>query len=323
MRAGRITLSASARRPAVGASLALHGALAGAALLPLLVAPPPLRPAMPGAIEVAWLAETPTAPAAAAPAEDASAEEAAPVETEAALVPVQQSSDLPLEMPAEPPAVQPAATPLPAGAEPFPAPPVDTTTERRAEPAPTAVATAEPAPEPFPEPEPVAEPLAAAAPATAEPPPPAPVPPAPSPAATPPHPAPRPATPRAARPPAERQVGRGAAGGDPSPIQPTVLPAAPPRGPVLVTAPRFRRPPAPPDYPPRALDFGITGTVMVRARVAPDGSTEEIRLWRSSGNALLDAAALAAVRRWAFEPAAVDGRRVEAWVEVPVHFRLH
>lgn len=99
--------------------------------------------------------------------------------------------------------------------------------------------------------------------------------------------------------------------------------AANPPSPILVTAPRFRLPPTPPAYPPRAIEFGITGTVLVRARVSPDGSTEETRLWRSSGHALLDAAALAAVRRWAFEPASVQGRRVEAWVEVPVHFHLN
>lgn len=94
-------------------------------------------------------------------------------------------------------------------------------------------------------------------------------------------------------------------------------------GPTVITAPRYRLPPAPPVYPARAVELGLTGTVLVRARVTPDGSTEETRLWRSSGHALLDAAALAAVRRWAFEPASVDGRRVEAWVEVPVHFRLN
>lgn len=96
-----------------------------------------------------------------------------------------------------------------------------------------------------------------------------------------------------------------------------------PPGPTVITAPRYRLPPAPPAYPARAVELGLTGTVLVRARVAPDGSTEETRLWRTSGHALLDAAALAAVRRWAFEPASVDGRRVEAWVEVPVHFRLN
>ena len=71
------------------------------------------------------------------------------------------------------------------------------------------------------------------------------------------------------------------------------------------------------------MELGLSGTVLIRARVGADGDTEEIRLWRTSGHALLDAAALAAVRRWAFEPASLDGRRVEAWVEVPVHFRLN
>lgn len=94
-------------------------------------------------------------------------------------------------------------------------------------------------------------------------------------------------------------------------------------GPLLITAPRYRRTPTPPQYPSRALDLGITGTVLVRARVAPGGETEETRIWRSSGHPMLDAAALTAVRRWAFEPASIGGRQVESWVEVPVHFRLN
>ena len=94
-------------------------------------------------------------------------------------------------------------------------------------------------------------------------------------------------------------------------------------GPVLITAPRFRSPPMPAVYPPRAIEFGLTGTVLVRALVAPDGRTQEMRVWRSSGQPLLDAAAVAAVRRWAFEPASVGGRHVEAWVEVPVNFQLN
>jgi protein TonB len=135
------------------------------------------------------------------------------------------------------------------------------------------------------------------------------------------------------RPPAPRtrtaspqppQSASGAASGAEAPVQAAarVAPAVP-EGPVLVTAPRYRRPPAPPVYPPRAVEFGLTGTVLVRARVGPDGTTAETRLWRSSGHALLDAAAIAAVRRWEFEAASVEGRRVEAWVEVPVHFRLN
>jgi protein TonB len=305
MDAGRNHLAPPEWRPALGASLALHGALAGAALLPFLQPAPP-RPAMPGTVEVAWLA----APSAADPSSVESPDES---DEPASVAPAPEVAPIPEAAPETPP--------LPAAADAPPAAPAEALAEPLPEPPPLA-AMAEPPPEPFAEPEPLADTVATMT-AAAEPPPlpqPAriePARPAPVPAAAPPRPVARPAPSRPARPSADRQSAQGA-----TPAPPAATPAAGPIGPVLVTAPRFRRPPAPPEYPPRALDFGITGTVMVRARVAPDGGTEEIRLWRSSGHALLDAAALAAVRRWAFEPAAVDGRRVEAWVEVPVHFRL-
>jgi protein TonB len=133
--------------------------------------------------------------------------------------------------------------------------------------------------------------------------------------------APRPPTASQARP---ARRGAPAAEGLPAAGAPPALPvAAAGDGPILVTAPRYRRPPRPPDYPPRALDLGLTGTVLVRALVSPEGDTQETRVWRTSGHPLLDAAALAAVRRWAFEPALNRGRPVPAWVEVPIHFRLN
>ncbi len=98
--------------------------------------------------------------------------------------------------------------------------------------------------------------------------------------------------------------------------------AAPSDAPPLITAPRFRRPPRPPEYPPRAVELDLTGTVVVRALLDPEGDPREIRIHRSSGHAILDGAAVAAVRGWHFAPAARDGQRIAAWVEVPVHFRL-
>jgi protein TonB len=56
--------------------------------------------------------------------------------------------------------------------------------------------------------------------------------------------------------------------------------------------------------------------------VGADGATLEIRLHRSSGNRLLDEAALTTARRWEIEPALIAGRRAAAWVEIPVRFRL-
>ncbi len=78
----------------------------------------------------------------------------------------------------------------------------------------------------------------------------------------------------------------------------------------------------PPNYPRRAIDLGQEGEVILRALVSADGESREIRVFRSSGIALLDDAALRAVRRWAFEAAQINGRRIDAWVEVPVRFHL-
>jgi protein TonB len=87
--------------------------------------------------------------------------------------------------------------------------------------------------------------------------------------------------------------------------------------------PRYRVPPRPAVYPPRAIDLGQQGEVVVRVRLEPDGSAAEIRLWRSSGFNLLDRAALSAVHGWHFHPAMRGGRPVAAWVEIPVRFHLH
>ena len=99
--------------------------------------------------------------------------------------------------------------------------------------------------------------------------------------------------------------------------------ATAPSNPPLIAAPRFRRPPRPPDYPPRAIELDLTGTVIVRALLDPEGDPREMWVHRSSGSPMLDGAALAAVRDWAFEPASRDGQRIPAWVEVPVNFRLN
>jgi protein TonB len=106
-------------------------------------------------------------------------------------------------------------------------------------------------------------------------------------------------------------------------VPPPVPPALDPSSAPLVSGlPRFRRPPPPPDYPSRARDRGEEGSVALRLLVDAEGATREIRIQRSSGNRLLDEAAIAAARRWEVEPAVIGGRRAVAWVEVPVRFRL-
>jgi protein TonB len=56
--------------------------------------------------------------------------------------------------------------------------------------------------------------------------------------------------------------------------------------------------------------------------VQTDGLPSTVSLNRSSGHPLLDASALAAVRRWTFEPARAAGLAVASLVVVPVRFSL-
>jgi protein TonB len=121
------------------------------------------------------------------------------------------------------------------------------------------------------------------------------------------------ATPRAA--PAENFGSAGAAQQAAAGFLPT--PAV-----VWEGKPRYRHPPAPPVYPPRAVELNQQGEVLVRVRLDPEGAAVEIVLHRPSGFQMLDRAAIAAVRSWHFLPATRDGRPVSAWVEIPVRFHL-
>lgn len=91
---------------------------------------------------------------------------------------------------------------------------------------------------------------------------------------------------------------------------------------VFEGKPRYRIPPTPAVYPPRAVELGQQGEALVRVRLDANGTAAEILLWRGSGFDLLDRAALKAVRGWHFLPAVRDGRPVPAWVEIPVRFHL-
>jgi len=64
------------------------------------------------------------------------------------------------------------------------------------------------------------------------------------------------------------------------------------------------------------------GQVMLRVRVSPDGQPNRIELRTSSGSDRLDRAAEEAVSRWRFVPARQGDTAVEAWVLVPIVFKL-
>lgn len=217
----------------------------------------------------------------------------------------------PVEAPTPPaPAMEPVqAAPAPTPAEPVAEAPTPPSLAALAPPVPEALPLPEPPPpvkaEPAkidPKPVPKPAPRPAPKPAVAK----APAPIAPSPVAV----SPLPAVPDTNAP----------AVASPPPATPVPEIAA---GPPLITEPRFREPPAKPAYPPRAAALDQQGEALVRVLVTPEGEQEEVQLWRSSGFDLLDRAALAAVRRWRFEPYRRNGTAQAAWVQVPVRFTLN
>lgn len=76
------------------------------------------------------------------------------------------------------------------------------------------------------------------------------------------------------------------------------------------------------DYPEEARRQGMEGTVHVRVRVNRRGRVEEAAIARSSGNCLLDSAALRTAQTFRFSPAVKDEQAIPSWVLVPVEFRF-
>ncbi len=105
---------------------------------------------------------------------------------------------------------------------------------------------------------------------------------------------------------------------------------APPRPPPPKPKPKPPPPPSrarptskpPPEYPTRAVERELEGRVVLLVEVLPNGDVGRIEVKESSGHAILDRAAIAAVRRWQFVPARAQGQPVRSLVEVPFSFRL-
>lgn len=96
-------------------------------------------------------------------------------------------------------------------------------------------------------------------------------------------------------------------------------------GPPTISPPRFQADylhnPAP-AYPALSARRGEQGKVMLRVQVSAQGQALQVELAQSSGFSRLDQAAQEAVRRWRFIPARQGEQAVEAWVIVPVNFKL-
>lgn len=110
--------------------------------------------------------------------------------------------------------------------------------------------------------------------------------------------------------------GRAASGAKP----PLPMHEAAPVTPPAFTASYLTNPA--PRYPLIARRNGEQGTVTLRVLVTRDGAPARVTIEQTSGSRHLDSAALETVKTWRFVPARKGDEAIEAWVIVPIVFRL-
>ena len=91
----------------------------------------------------------------------------------------------------------------------------------------------------------------------------------------------------------------------------------------LITEPVFAAAPTPPRYPALARKRGQQGTVWIDIWLDAQGRQTRLDIIDSSGLALLDQAALGAVREWRFRPHRINGVQVASRVRIPIEFSLN
>ncbi|MEY4769184.1 MAG: hypothetical protein RL637_1823 [Pseudomonadota bacterium] len=75
-------------------------------------------------------------------------------------------------------------------------------------------------------------------------------------------------------------------------------------------------------YPEAAREQGLEGLVKIKVKVAADGSVISASVVKSSGEAILDDAALENAQSCHLEPATKDGESVASTVIIPIRFKL-
>jgi len=93
----------------------------------------------------------------------------------------------------------------------------------------------------------------------------------------------------------------------PNTVAPPAADATPVYAPEMVVEARFVHQ-AQPDYPEVAKAQNAQGTAVVMATIGPNGNVVSTRIDQSTGNKLLDGAALAAARQSTFEPPMINGK---------------
>jgi TonB family protein len=76
-----------------------------------------------------------------------------------------------------------------------------------------------------------------------------------------------------------------------------------------------------PDYPSAARRDGIEGSVDLDVTVSAQGTVKEVSVAHAEPADVFDKAALAAVRKWKYDPRFVDGLPAEAQLKVHLDFK--
>jgi TonB family protein len=74
------------------------------------------------------------------------------------------------------------------------------------------------------------------------------------------------------------------------------------------------------EYPLQLWDQDREGETLLRVRVTDMGSVDSVQVLQSAGYPAFDSAAVAGAKMLHFKPARRDGKRIEVWAKVPVHF---
>ena len=74
------------------------------------------------------------------------------------------------------------------------------------------------------------------------------------------------------------------------------------------------------EYPLELWDQGIEGECLLKVRVNDLGLVDSVIVVESAGHPAFDSAAIRGAREMRFRPARQDGKRIEVWAQVPVHF---
>ena len=79
----------------------------------------------------------------------------------------------------------------------------------------------------------------------------------------------------------------------------------------------------PPNYPELPRRAGIEGMCVLEGVIDTLGNVVDVKIFKSSGNTLLDKAAINAFKTYEFSPAVQHDRPVSVWIRMPIIFKLN